>query len=74
MILYVCFVQWPFRRCLGIQEPASVMFSILNGLGHVLGWRKYCAVVPPEYKMHSTWHLNMLVSDSQRILCSAIKF
>jgi hypothetical protein len=26
--------KWPFQRLLGIQEPASVMFSILNGYVH----------------------------------------
>ncbi|KAI9596622.1 Per1-like protein, partial [Syncephalis fuscata] len=28
--------KWPFTRILGMQEPASVIFSILNGYGH---WR-----------------------------------
>lgn len=26
--------KWPFHRLFGIQEPASVLFSILNGLMH----------------------------------------
>ena len=39
-------------------------FSILNGLGHILGWMKYSSVVPPTYKMYSTWRLNMLVSPA----------
>lgn len=33
--------KWPFYRLLGMQEPASVLFSIMNGLGHGLGLWKY---------------------------------
>ncbi|KAI9342938.1 post-GPI attachment to proteins factor 3 precursor [Obelidium mucronatum] len=32
--------KWPFIRWRGLQEPASVLFSILNGLMHYLGFRK----------------------------------
>ena len=28
------FGKWPFYRLWGVQEPASVLFSILNGIGH----------------------------------------
>lgn len=31
--------KWPFKRMIGIQEPASVLFSILNGASHLVGWR-----------------------------------
>ncbi|KAK9453799.1 Per1-like protein [Dipodascopsis uninucleata] len=30
--------KWPFKRVWGIQEPASVIFSILNFLPHYLGF------------------------------------
>lgn len=33
--------KWPFVRLLGIQEPASVLFSILNGLAHLWGLFAY---------------------------------
>ena len=33
--------KWPFIRIWGIQEPASVVFSILNAVGHVKGWKNY---------------------------------
>ncbi|EGF82507.1 hypothetical protein BATDEDRAFT_18873 [Batrachochytrium dendrobatidis JAM81] len=33
--------KWPFVRILGMQEPASVVFSILNGLQHYKGWQKF---------------------------------
>jgi hypothetical protein len=29
--------KWPFRRFAGMQEPASVAFSVANLLMHVLG-------------------------------------
>ena len=32
--------KWPFKRFLGLQEPASVLFSILNGLAHYFGYKK----------------------------------
>jgi post-GPI attachment to proteins factor 3 len=31
------FGKWPFIRLLGMQEPASVLFSIFNLLAHVQG-------------------------------------
>lgn len=30
--------KWPFKRLLGIQEPASVAFSVLNLAMHFHGW------------------------------------
>ncbi|KAJ3243929.1 Post-GPI attachment to proteins factor 3 [Chytriomyces hyalinus] len=33
--------KWPFIRILGVQEPASALFSVLNGLAH---WHGYLAV------------------------------
>jgi hypothetical protein len=32
--------KWPFWRLAGIQEPASVLFSLANGWVHYQGWRK----------------------------------
>ena len=55
-------VQWPFVRFLGIQEPASVLFSIFNGVGHILGWRMFKSTVPnTDYNMYSIWKVNLLV-------------
>jgi hypothetical protein len=33
--------KWPFYRVWGMQEPASVLFSVLNGLGHFYGLATY---------------------------------
>ncbi|KAI8929271.1 Per1-like-domain-containing protein [Entophlyctis helioformis] len=40
--------KWPFIRVLGMQEPASVLFSVFNGLGHYYGLRRYQAQIRPE--------------------------
>lgn len=42
--------KWPFLRFLGIQEPASVLFSILNGYVHYRGLelvKRYVTVQNP---------------------------
>lgn len=41
--------KWPFWRFSGIQEPASVLFSILNLLGHIQGLREASRVIPKSH-------------------------
>jgi len=41
--------KWPFYRMLGMQEPASVFFSLLNGYMHVRAWPKLKRVIPESY-------------------------
>ncbi|OMJ24645.1 Protein PER1-like protein [Smittium culicis] len=31
--------KWPFIRLFGVQEPASVLFSVLNGYAHFINWK-----------------------------------
>ncbi|CEP15601.1 hypothetical protein [Parasitella parasitica] len=38
--VYQYYGKWPFYRCFGIQEPASVLFSIGNGLVHAYYFRQ----------------------------------
>ncbi|KAJ1549800.1 hypothetical protein HK096_010360 [Nowakowskiella sp. JEL0078] len=40
------FGKWPFRRFFGIQEPASVVFSLLNLNAHLHGLRRSMEHVP----------------------------
>lgn len=55
--------KWPFVRFLGIQEPASVLFSIFNGVGHIFGWRMLRSAVPnTDYSMFLVWKMNLVVS------------
>ncbi|XP_077979125.1 GPI-specific phospholipase A2-like PGAP3 [Glandiceps talaboti] len=48
--------KWPFIRVLGVQEPASTLFSILNGLMHIIGIREYKRHLPPSAPMYWVWH------------------
>ncbi|PLB36580.1 PGAP3/PER1 family protein [Aspergillus candidus] len=41
--------KWPFRRILGMQEPFSVLFSILNFLAHWYGMGRIREIIP-------AWH------------------
>ncbi len=43
--------KWPFKRLYGVQEPASVLFSILNGLVHYNGLQAIRRNVPSTYPM-----------------------
>jgi hypothetical protein len=43
--------KWPFVRVLGMQELASVVFSLLNLLMHVIGWKQYMRTVPSTYPL-----------------------
>lgn len=54
--------KWPFVRLFGIQEPASVIFSFGNGLGHYLGWMMYKGQVHSDHPMYSTWKLSVMIS------------
>ncbi len=41
--------KWPFYRLFGMQEPASVLFSIGNGYFHYKGATKFFKSVSPKY-------------------------
>ena len=43
--------KWPFYRWLGIQEPASVLFSFLNLLAHQDGISKIRNRIPVDYSL-----------------------
>ena len=48
-------VQWAFRRYIGLQEPASVFFSLCNGFAVFLGISNLVAKVPVTYNLFHTW-------------------
>lgn len=67
LILIWIIFQWPFVRFLGIQEPASVLFSIFNAVGHILGWRRLRSCVPStDYDMHWVWKIYFVVRPLER--------
>ncbi|KAI9884040.1 MAG: hypothetical protein M1823_004177 [Watsoniomyces obsoletus] len=43
--------KWPFIRILGIQEPCSVFFSLLNLLAHQRGISKIRVSIPSNYPL-----------------------
>ena len=45
-------LQWPFVRVLGIQEPASVVFSLLNAVTVAVGYWHFSAHSPPNNPLH----------------------
>ena len=54
--------KWPFIRILGIQEPASALFSIFNLLPHIYMFRKIRKLIPSETKTYNVWLGYSLVS------------
>ena len=57
-----CLFQWPFIRVLGLQEPASVIFSVLNLMPHVIMMVKFRRSVPSKAPMYYIWHAYAVVS------------
>lgn len=43
--------KWPFYRFLGMQEPASVLFSLFNFLAHDNGIRQLKEHIPSRYPL-----------------------
>ncbi|KAJ3197412.1 Post-GPI attachment to proteins factor 3 [Irineochytrium annulatum] len=54
--------KWPFTRFLGLQEPASVLFSILNCYAHYRGYRRLRDEVPRHAAFKRLYMLNALVA------------
>lgn len=55
--------KWPFWRLGGIQEPASVLFSLFNMWAHVQGAKKILRRVPQQHPMrfyYLTWSLTSI--------------
>lgn len=47
--------KWPFVRILGIQEPASALFSLFNLLAHWKHYRKFKETVRHDSPMYYIW-------------------
>jgi hypothetical protein len=64
--------KWPFKRVLGIQEPASVAFSVLNLAMHFHGWLSFFIMIyyklplkqdrTAYYEYVGLWHIYGLLS------------
>ncbi|KFM58156.1 Post-GPI attachment to proteins factor 3, partial [Stegodyphus mimosarum] len=53
--------KWPFYRFCGIQEPASFLFSILNGFMHYYMWGKFRKAVSHS-SFKNIWNVQALLS------------
>lgn len=56
-------LQWPFIRFLGIQEPASALFSLLNGLPHIYLLINFRKKVTNESPLYYVTHWYALVRN-----------
>lgn len=56
--------KWPFVRFLGMQEPASVLFSLFNFLSHFWMIRKFREDVRKDSPMFYVWHVFCAVRRS----------
>lgn len=54
--------KWPFIRIFGVQEPASMIFSLLNLYTHVLGIRLYMSQVDRDTPLYYPSILFSMVS------------
>ena len=54
--------KWPFYRFLGIQEPASVVFSIMNGYAHYNGLITFLANTPVWNPLYYVWKVNGILA------------
>lgn len=56
--------KWPFRRWLGMQEPFSVLFSLLNLAAHLRGFRSLATAAPKtpaQARLRRYYRLNAVV-------------
>ncbi|KAJ2519939.1 hypothetical protein H4217_002373 [Coemansia sp. RSA 1939] len=63
--------KWAFVRVGGVQEPASVVFSLLNGLMHLRAWPAVRARVPQSHAMRR-WLSGFVVLGAWTWFCSAV--
>lgn len=55
--------KWPFIRLMGVQEPASVVFSALNFYVHYKMLQEFRAEVRPDSPLFKLWHAFSIVSE-----------
>ncbi|KAF9327789.1 hypothetical protein BG006_008945 [Podila minutissima] len=63
--------KWPFYRLFGMQEPASVFFSLLNGYMHYRAWPKLKKLIPEKYYMRK-FYLGYAIVGMNTWLWSAV--
>ncbi|KAG2139065.1 Per1-like protein [Suillus clintonianus] len=63
--------KWPFWRLFGMQEPASVAFSLWNMYYHIQGWRQIRSRVPKDHPLRS-YYLTWAIVSINTWLWSAV--
>ncbi|XP_055374445.1 post-GPI attachment to proteins factor 3 [Condylostylus longicornis] len=53
--------KWPFVKYLGLQEPASAIFSLMNLFSHYFLLKKFQLEVPKESPCYKLWHTFSIV-------------
>jgi len=56
--------KWPFIRLAGIQEPASVLFSVCNGVTVWLGFKNFYKYVPRSAPMYKLVVFHFLLAEN----------
>lgn len=51
----ISLLQWPFIRWLGMQEPASVIFSIFNLISSIYMYNQFRKAVRTPFTMYWIW-------------------
>lgn len=54
--------KWPFWRFAGMQEPASVLFSLFNFWSHLVGFRRVKRRLPQTHPMRRLYMLWSVLS------------
>lgn len=54
--------KWPFKRYFGLQEPASSLFSFMNGLSHIIAFKTFRSRVPTTAPMFNCVKAQALVA------------
>lgn len=49
--------KWPFIKIFGLQEPASVLFSIMNLITHLILLKKFRKEVRSDSPCYYLWHI-----------------
>lgn len=53
--------KWPFLRLFGLQEPASVIFSVFNFYAHIMMYKKFRKEIRPSFPLFPLWNYCTLV-------------
>ncbi|XP_002125801.4 GPI-specific phospholipase A2-like PGAP3 [Ciona intestinalis] len=56
--------KWPFVRIIGVQELASVVFSILNGISNIWAYKQYYSAVSSNAPLHTVTTIHAIIAEN----------